>query len=100
MPKFGGGRLHGESCLNGSTIPEQGPTPDAKLAAMWPNRLALSVCPYFVEASPTVEKTVSCYKVDRLVASLLRFRSVQSSPAVREFRAAEQCERGHGQVDT
>ena len=25
-------------CLNGSTIPKQGPTPDAKLAAMGPNQ--------------------------------------------------------------
>ena len=37
---------------------------------------------YFVEASPTVEKAESCYKADRLVASLPSFR----------------CERGHGQV--
>ena len=42
-------------CLNGLTMPEQGPTPDAKLAAMGPNRLASSVRPCFVEASPTVE---------------------------------------------
>ena len=42
----------------------QGPTPDAKLAAMGLNRLALPVCPCFVEASPTVEKVVSCYKAD------------------------------------
>ena len=47
------------TCLNGSTIPTQGPTPDANLAAMG---LASSVCPQFVEASPTVEKAVSCYK--------------------------------------
>ena len=75
----------------------QGPTPDAKLAAMGLNRLALPVCPCFVEASPTVEKVVSCY---RLLASLLSFRSVHSSPAVREFRAAreERCEPGYGQV--
>ena len=32
----------------------QRPTPDAKLAAMGPNRLASSVRPCFVEASPTV----------------------------------------------
>ena len=31
---------------------------------------ASSVRPRFVEASPTVEKAVSCYKADRLVASL------------------------------
>ena len=87
-------------CLNGTTISEQGPTPDVKLAAMGPNRLASSVHPCFVEASSTVEKDVSCYKADQLVASLLSFRSVQSSPAVREFRAAreERCEPSHGQV--
>ena len=49
------------------------------------NRLALSLRPCFVEASPTVEKAVSCYKVDRLVASLPSCRSVQSSLAVCEF---------------
>ena len=51
-------------------------------------------------ASPTVEKAVLCYRVDLLVASLLSFRSVQSLPAVHEFRAAgeERCEPGHGQV--
>ena len=87
-------------CLNGSTIPEQGPTPDVKLAAMGPNWLSSSVRPCFVVASPTVEKAVLCYRVDLLVASLLSFRSVQSLPAVHEFRAAgeERCEPGHGQV--
>ena len=86
--------------LNDSTIPMQGPTPDAKLAAMGLNGLASSVCLWFVEASPTVEKAVSCYKVDKLVASLLSFRSVQSSLAVCEFRAAgeECCKRGHRRV--
>ena len=56
----------------GLTIPAQGPTPDAKLAAMQgvPNRLASSLRPCFVEASLTVEKAVSCYKADWLVASL------------------------------
>jgi len=98
---------------NGSTIFTQGPTPDANLAAMGPNRLTWSVRPRFVEASPTVEKAVLHYKADRLVASMLSFRSVQSSLAVREFRAAgeERCEsmtachtngvpyeRGHGRV--
>ena len=85
---------------NGSTIPEQGPTPDAKLVAMGLNQLSPSVRPCFVEASPTVEKAVSCYKADRLVASLLSFRSDQSSPAVRKFHAAreESCEPGHGKV--
>ena len=73
---------------------------DAKLAAMGPNRLASSVCPCFVDTSLTVEKAVSCYKTDRLVASLLSFRSVQSSLAVCEFRAAgeERCEWGYGWV--
>ena len=87
-------------CLNVTTIPEQGPTLDVKLAAMGPNRLASSVHPCFVEASSTVEKDVSCYKADQLVASLLSFRSVQSSPAVHEFRAAreERCEPSHRQV--
>ena len=39
-------------------------------------------------------------QADRLVASLLSFRSVQSSLAVRKFRGAgeERCERGYGQV--
>jgi len=74
----------------GSTIPAQGPTPDAKLAAMQgvPNRLASSLRPCFVEASLTVEKAVSCYKADRLVASLTSFRSVRSSLAVRKFCTA------------
>ena len=74
----------------GLTIPAQGPTPDAKLAAMQgvPNRLASSLRPCFVEASLTVEKAVSCYKADRLVASLTSFRSVRSSLAVRKFCAA------------
>ena len=64
MPKFEDGQLHRESVLNGSTIPAQGPTLDAKLAAMGQNRLASSVHPCFIEASPTVEKAVSCYKAD------------------------------------
>ena len=37
MPKFEDGQLHRESVLNGSTIPVQGPTLDAKLAAMGQN---------------------------------------------------------------
>ena len=47
-----------------------------------------------------MEKTVPCYKVDSLVALMLSFRSVQSSLAICEFRAAgeERCERGQGQV--
>ena len=86
--------------LNGSTIPMQGPTQDAKLAAMGLNGLGSSVRQLFVEASPTVEKAASCYKADRLVASLLSFRSIQSSLAVRKFHAAgeEHCKRGHGRV--
>ena len=54
----------------------------------------------FVEASPTVEKAVTCYKADRLVASFPSFHSIQSSLAVREFHSAgEECsERDHGQV--
>ena len=64
-----------------------------------PNRLASSLFPCFVEASPT-EKAVSCYKADWLVASLPSFRSVRLLFAVREFRAAgkEHCEQGHRQV--
>ena len=64
----------------------QGPTPNANLAAMGQNRLASLVRQCFIKASPTVEKAVSCYKADRLVASLLSFRSVQSLLAVREFQ--------------
>ena len=78
----------------------QGPTPDAKLAAMGLNGLALSVRQLFVDTSPTLEKAALCYKADQLVASLLSFRSIQSSLAVCEFRAAgeKRCKRGHGQV--
>ena len=88
------------TCLNGSTIPTQGPTSDAKLTDMGPNELASSVRPWFVEVSPTVEKAVSCYKADRFIASLLSIRGVQLSLAVRKFRAAgeERCEWGHGWV--
>ena len=35
--KIWGWAVTQRKCLNGSTIPEQGPTPDAKLAAMGPN---------------------------------------------------------------
>ena len=57
-----------------------------------PNRLASLLRPCFVEASLTVEKAVSFYKVDRLVTSLPSFCSIQSSLAVREFCAAgEEC---------
>ena len=67
------------------------------VAAMGLNELRLSVRQLFVEASPTVEKAASCYKADRLVASLLSFCSVQSSLAVCEFHAAveDSCKRGH-----
>ena len=62
-------------CLNGSTIPAQEPTLDVKLAAMGLNWLASSVCFCFIKASPTVEKAISCYKADRLVASLQSFHT-------------------------
>ena len=79
----------------------QGPTPYAKLTAMGLNGLASSVRPWFIKASPTVEKAVSCYKADQLVASLLSFRTVQSWLAVHEFCAAgeERCKWGHGDID-
>ena len=98
--KIWGWAVTRRKCLNGSTIPEQGPTPDAKLAAIGPNRLASSVRSCFVEASPPVDKAVSCYRADRLVALLLSFHSVQLSPAVHEFRAAreERYEPGHRRV--
>ena len=80
-PKFGGGRLHGESA---QLFPSKGP-PRMRSWQRW-GRIDLHR--RFVRASsrpaPTVEKAVSCYKADQLVASLLSFRSVQSSPAVRE----------------
>ena len=78
----------------------QGPTPDAKLAAMRLNGLVLSVRQLFVDTSPTVEKAALCYKADQLVTSLLSFRNIQSSLAVREFRAAgeKRCKQGHGWV--
>ena len=87
-------------CLNVSTISMQGPTPDVKLDAMGPNWLALFLRPCFVKASPTVEKNVSCYRADRLVASLLNFCIVQPSLIVRKFHNAgeERCEQGHGRV--
>ena len=98
--KFEGGRVTWRTRLNGPTIPMQGPTLDAKLAAMGLNGLASSVRQLFVEASPTVEKAASCYKADPLVASLLSFHSAQSSLAIRKFRVAgeERCKRGHRRV--
>jgi len=73
--------------------------PGCEVSCMGLNGLASSVRPWFVKASPTVEKAVSCYKANRLIASLLSFRSVQSSLAVCEFRAAgEECyKQGYGQ---
>ena len=68
----------------------QGPILGVKLATMGLIGLASLVCPGFVEASPTVEKAVSCYKANRLIASLLGFCSVQSSLAAHKFRAAEE----------
>ena len=59
--------------------------PGCEFSCHGQNRLASSVHQSFIKASPTVEKAVSCYKADRLVASLLSFRSVQSSLAVHEF---------------
>ena len=76
--KIWGWAVTRRKCLNGSSIPVQGPAPDAKLAAMGPNRLASSVRPCFVETSPTVEKAVSCYRADQLVSSLL-FPHIQMS---------------------
>ena len=69
---------------------------DAKQTA----RVYRIVASCFVKASPTVEKAVSCYNADRLVASLPSFHSVQSSLAVRKFHAAgkECCERSHERV--
>ena len=65
-----------------------------------PNQLALSLRLCFIEASPIVKKAISCYNVDRLVASLPGFCSIQSSLAVHEFHAEgeECCEQGHGWV--
>ena len=83
-------------CLNGSTIPVEGPTP--WMRSKLPGCMYRIVASCFVEASLTVEKAVSCYKADQLVASLPSFRSVQSSLAVRKYCAAgkERCEWGHG----
>ena len=57
-----------------STIPPQGPTPDVKVIYQLAlNRLASSLRPCFIEARPTMEKAVTCYKVDWLIASLPSF---------------------------
>jgi len=89
-----------ENILKWFNYPDAMPTPDVNLTAMGLNRLASSVCLWFVEASPTVEKAVSCYKANRLVASTLSFHSIRSLLAVWEFCAAgeESCEWGHGHV--
>ena len=60
--------------------------PDAKLATRVHRIVASSELR--VKASLTVEKAVSCYIADRLVASLPSFRSIQSSLAVCKFGAA------------
>ena len=65
-------------------ISMQGPTPDVKLDAMGLNRLASFVRPCFVEASPTVEKNVSCIKCSAVTGStqisLCRRRTVRTRP--------------------
>jgi len=99
--KIWGWAVTRRKCFKWFNYPRASVHPDAKLAAMAPNRLASSVRPCFVEASPTVEKAVSWFRADWLVASLLsKFPQRQSSPVVREFHAAneERCEPGHGQV--
>ena len=47
---------------------------------------SLRLC--FVKASPTVEKAVSCYKANQLIASLPSFHNIQSSLAVHKFHTA------------
>ena len=87
-------------CLNGSTIPLQGPTLDVKVIYQVAlNRLASSLRPCFIEARTTMEKAVTCYKVDLTLPS---FCCIQLSLAVREFCAAgeERCQRSHRQVCT
>ena len=75
--------------LNGSAIPVQGPTPNAKLAvrgyqinlhrrfirALLRNEARMKRRCKSIEASPTVEKAVSCYKPDRLWFSYPRARA-------------------------
>ena len=63
-----------------------------------PNQLTLSLCLCFVEASPKVEKAVSCYKADW--PSLVAKFPQRLSLAVSEFWAAGEkcCERGHRRV--
>ena len=89
-----------ENLLKWFTYPQVRAHPGCEVSCHGTEWTCIVCWPWFVEASPTVEKAASCYKVNRLVASLLSFRSVQSSLAVREFRAAweERCKRGHGWV--
>ena len=61
--KIWGWAVTRRTCLNGSTIPMQGPTPDAKSACI----IGLSV----IRRGQPVEKAVSCYKADQLVRSLV-----------------------------
>ena len=81
----------------GSTIPMQGPTPDAKLAA---KGLASSVHPCFVEAKPDSGEGCIVSQSGLTHSLIANFPHVQSSLAVYEFRAAgeERCEQGHRRV--
>ena len=64
-----------------------------------PNQPASRLRPCFVEASPMVEKAVSCRKADRLVASLPSFHSVHPLQYCKFHAASEErCEQGYGQV--
>ena len=86
-----------DNVLKWFNYPKVPPQMHAKLAAMGPNQLASSVRLWFVEASPTVEIAVSCYKANWLVASMLSFHSVQSSLTVHKFCVAgeEHCKWGY-----
>ena len=96
-------------CSSQKCVPRFSVTPRShnlsnKCEVSWqvvPNRpIVSSLRPCFVETSLTVEKVVSCYRVDQLMASLPSFRSIQSSLAVHKFCAAEEecCEWDHGQM--
>ena len=74
-----------ENVLN---YPQARAHPGCKVSCHGTKSTCIVSCPRFVEASSTVEKSVSIYKADQLLASLLNFRSVQLSLAIREFRAA------------
>ena len=82
------------TCLNGSTIPTQGPTPDAKLAARC---YQIDFHRRFVRDSLRPARQWRKLYCATKQTSLLSFRSIQSSLAVRELCAAgkECCERGH-----